>query len=71
MRLLSVAGKICIVLGFLLCTSFFLLIFGAPLFLVGVAAVWIAPGGAAAKLAWTLVPLVFYYPVVTLLVALV
>ena len=71
MKFLSVAGKLCVVLGFLLCTSFFLLLFGVPLFLLGVAGVWVAPGSTAVKLAWTLAPLVLYYPVVSLLVALV
>lgn len=55
-------GRVIIVLTFLVAINPYLIIFSAPIFLVGVIILWLSKIKTAIKLLWTFLPLVLWYP---------
>lgn len=55
-------GFTIIVISFILALNPYLLIFIAPIFLIGVAIVWTSEKSTRTKLIWTFIPIVIWYP---------
>lgn len=57
-----IIGIVIIVLTFLVALNPYLIIFSAPVFLVGVIVLWFSKKKTTTKLLWTLLPLALWYP---------
>jgi hypothetical protein len=55
-------GFIIILISFILALNPYLLIFIAPIFLIGVAIIWTSEKSTRTKLIWTFIPIVIWYP---------
>ena len=56
------AGLIIIIIGWIICLNIYWVIFGIPIFIVGLITVWFSKTKIKAKLATTLIPLLLWYP---------
>lgn len=65
---LYIIGLTLIIVGFLVCLLPYCVIFGGPVFLIGVLLLWFSRKTVRHKLLWTFIPLIVWYPAMGLFV---